>query len=235
MLGATNDVPPTLLALGRVAKAAKDRAVKRTNGEAMHLVDVYRASKRLLRVALPTVEDVLGVLHHAPRGLCADSIVCAVDTWESSAPANPITGEEWQFGDMERIVERDLGLRRGLIREGLLLFGFERDGTEHQARWRYTHDREAATITWEPGGFVACVGAGGRFPRVAAEGFAQPTVLDEATEIMGPPPEGVDMEKLLRMYVVSWVLACPKDWRVIEGPKGPPLTGALPSGPVSVN
>jgi hypothetical protein len=43
--------------------------------------------------------------------------------------------------------------------------------------------------------------------------------------MLGPPPEGVSVESLAAKVAVSWVLMLPAHYRIIEGPKGPPLAG----------
>jgi len=88
-------IPPTLAALGRLARTEKERAVKRGE-DTWHFVDVYRAGQRILRVAVPDGDDVAGLLYNAPAPLCADYIAMAADAWGSRDPANPITGQGWR-------------------------------------------------------------------------------------------------------------------------------------------
>jgi len=68
----------------------------------------------------------------------------------------------------------------------------------------------------------------GRFPDAARKGFARPTAREAVSEHLGPPPEDCDLDDLLNRFAVSWVLALPRTWRVIEGPKGRPLDVASP-------
>lgn len=68
------------------------------------------------------------MLYNAPGAMHADYIAVGADAWQSNDRANPITGGDWETGDMQRMVRDDLGLHRGLIGEQLLLHGFERGG-----------------------------------------------------------------------------------------------------------
>jgi hypothetical protein len=219
-------IPPTLAALGRLARTEKERTVRRGE-DTMHFVDVYRAGKRILRVAVPDGDDVAGLLYNAPAPLCADYIAMAADAWGSRDPANPITGQGWRLGDMHKIAHHDLGLHRGLLRESIWLSGFERDGTRTARELRYRHDRQARTITWTDE-IEAEVTEVGRFPDAARKGFARPTAREAVFEHLGPPPEDCDLDDLLNRLAVSWVLSLPRTWRVLEGPKGRPLDVTSP-------
>lgn len=220
-------IPPTLAVLGRLARTMKERAVKRGE-DTMHLADVYRADKRILRVAVPDGDDAANLLYNVPAPLCADYIVLAVDAWGSKDPANPITGEGWQLGDMDKIARHDLGLHRGLLRESLWLMGFERDGARTAHELRYRHDRQARTITWTDGIEGEMDAGVGRFPDAARKGFARQTAREATLERLGPPPEGCDLDEMLNRFAVSWVLSLPRTWRVLEGPKGRPLDVTSP-------
>lgn len=216
------EMPPTLAKLDRAMKVVKTRAVRQSeDGQVAHLIDVYRAGERVLRVAATYAEDCLEILYNAPGATCADYIAMAVDSWGASQPTNPITGKTWEFGDMDSIARNDLGVERGLVREAISLFGFERDGTEQIADHPYTHDRAARKITWsEPR--VGKPSGVGRFPRVAREGFARPTMAEEMVARLGPPPDGM-LDDLIRKTSVSYALRLGPDIIVLEGPKGPPL------------
>lgn len=225
-----NETPPTLAALGRLAHAEKERTVRRGE-EVAHFADVYRAGKRILRVAVPNADDLLNLLYNVPAPLCADHIAIAADVWDSKRPVNPITGEEWRLGDMGRIADHDDGVRRGLVGESIMLLGFERDGTLTTRQRRYHHDRQARTIRWTdgPDGVeIEAVASAGRFPGVARDGFARPTAREAVFEHVDPAPEGYDVDDLLNRFAVSWVLKLPREWRIIEGPKGRPLDVSWP-------
>lgn len=229
-----NDLPSPLRSLAAAMKVAKNRSV-RGGADPWHIVDAYRAGRRILRVAVPEPEDCLTVFYNAPGAMSADYIAVAADSWVSTSATNPITGEGWEFGDMQRIVEQDLGLHRGLIEERIMLAGFARDGDSPMGLMRYVSNRAARTITWSPP--IVCDRsdgadgiAPGRFPRVAREGFARPDLLAEVVDLIGEPPEGYDVEEMRRRAAVTWVLGLPSEkFRVIEGPKGPPLASGIPA------
>ena len=221
-------MPPSVRVLAKLIKAEKTRSVREGTNPS-HLVDVYRDGRRILRVGMNEPDDAVTVLYNAPGAMFADRINVAADSWEARTETNPITGKAWVLGDMEQIAQEDLGLHRGILREGIMLMSFTRDGTAWAGRHFYTHDRDANRITWEPEP-VAMNSEGGRFPAVAKDGFARPDLLDEMIKIVGVPPSEVDVEALKRKCAVTWVLHLPSDrFRVIEGPKGPPLSPDLPT------
>jgi hypothetical protein len=221
-------MPPTMRTLAKLMKVEKTRSVREGTNPS-HLVDVYRDGRRILRVGMGEPDDAVMVLYNAPGAMFADQINVAADSWEARTETNPITGKSWELGDMDQIAREDLGLHRGILREGIMLMSFDRDGEGWAGRHFYTHDRETNRITWEPEP-VSMNAEGGRFPAVAKDGFARPDLLDELVKRLGAPPEGVDVEVLKRKCAVTWVLHLPRDrFKVIEGPKGPPLSPDLPT------
>jgi hypothetical protein len=209
-----------------MARVEKERAVRSSRaGETLHYVEVHRDGRRVLCVGVPDPPDVLGLLNSAPAVMCADSVGIAVDSWGADGPTNPISGKRWELGDMEKIVEQDLGLARGLVREQLTVMGFERGGGEACGQLFYTHDREARTIWWGADAFEPGEAIDGRFLLAGRAGFDRPTVIDVATRVLGPPPDDMDLDDLINRSGVSWVLTFPRTWRVVHGPKGPPLNG----------
>ena len=209
--------------LFRKARSMKNNAVRRLDGDIPHLVDIYRNDARVARLAAVFTEDVLTIMYQAPGACCADRLVLAVDTWASQDQINPVTGKQWEFGDMDRIAEHDLGVHRGLLMEAIGLMSFRRDETYDAMQVNYHHDRYARKITWdEPIDFIS---KGGRYPRVAGEGFERETIVEATIKIAGPPPPGFDLEAMIRKASVSWVGMLGDNIRVMEGPKGPGLTG----------
>lgn len=217
-------VPPTMRSIVSAMRAEKNRAVRK-DAFAYHHIDVYRSGKRILRVAVPEPTDCLDLLCRAPSAMCADYIIVAADSWTADRLDNPINGKEWKLGDMQRIVSEDMGLERGLIREGIMAIGVERGGAVTSVILRYTNDRAKRKIIWDR--MEPYETGDGRFPHYATEGFAQPTIVEQALAEVGPPPEGYDMEDLIRKASVTYVLALPDHYRVIEGPKGQPLAGHM--------
>jgi hypothetical protein len=218
----TDEIPPTLRLLARTMKATKVAAV-RSGREVDHLlVDVYRSGKRVMRVAVPTAEDCLVLLTLAPGAVMADYIAMAADVWGSSSGTNPITGRAWELGEMGKVVSEDLGLHRQIIQEKLLVLGFARDGRVYGGTQNYEHDRTRHTITWQD---LIPVGRNdGRFPKAALDGFSRRTVLEAVLEVTGGQrPDGFNVEAFAQKCAATWVLQFPGNYRVIEGPKGPPL------------
>jgi hypothetical protein len=218
----SDELPPTLRLLAALMRVEKTRAVRSADGQVMHHVDAYRKGERVFRVAVPNPEDCLNVLYNAPGAIGVDYLVVGADVWSAKGGGNPITGREWEIGDMDRIAKNDLGLHRGILGEHIGLWGFERGGTTVTAMMGYDHDRSHSRITWSTPEILESSGIG-RFPRVAREGFERPDIFALAADLVGPPPEGYDTEHLIRKCAVSWVLAMPKHYRIIESPKGPPL------------
>lgn len=223
-----DELPPLLRSLAAAIKAEKNRSV-RTGTDPSHLVDIFRHGKRILRVAVPEPEDCLRVLYNAPGAMSADYVAVGADSWTATGPTNPITGRPWEIGDMDRMVAEDLGLHRGLVTEQIMISGFARNGESPMAVIPYEHDREGATIRWLPP-MVSESSDGGRFPSAAADGFARPDIVAELIEVLGEPPEGCDLEPLRRKAAVTWVHGFPEHYRVMQGPKGPPLSGRIAAG-----
>lgn len=220
-------MPPTLASLATRMKADKARAVRRGE-DVTHIVDVYRNGKRVLRVGVPDAEDILNLLWNAPGAMCADYIATACDAYEGAGATNPINGQPWRLGGMARAVEQDMALERGLVKEQITLVGFERAGATPGTCLPYKHDRGRRRIEWgTPYPYEA---AGGRFPLAAADGFARPTLIEEMVRIAGPVPPDYDLNELIRRASVTYALRLPDHWRVIEGPKGPPLLDGTPWG-----
>lgn len=209
--------------LYRKACALKTAAVRKQDGDVPHLVDIYRQGSRVARLAAVFTEDVLTIMYQAPGACCADRLVLAVDTWASHDQTNPITGKQWEFGDMDRMAHDDLAVRRGMLSEAIGIMSFRRDRPGEHMQVKYTHDRDARRITWdEPEPFIS---EGGRYPRVAGEGFERATIVDETIKMAGPPPPEYDLEALVRKASVTWVASLGENIRVMEGPKGPGLKG----------
>jgi hypothetical protein len=203
-------------------KAEKTRAVKRsTEGEVHDFVDVYARGRRQLRVGTTGADETLGVIYSAAPIFGADRLVVAVDAWHTKRQTNPVTGATWKLGEMGKLVRDDAGLDRGLVDEGIEVMSLDRDGNDALFQMLYDRDRGARTITWsEPEPLEL---GGGRFLHVAREAFARPTALDIVLEQVGPPPESVDLDALLDKMAVTWALALPHHFRILESPKGPPL------------
>jgi len=216
--------------LFRKARALKTAAVRKpgVDGDVPHLVDVYRQGSRVARLAAVYTEDVLTIMYQAPGACCADRLVLAVDTWASHDQTNPITGKQWEFGDMDRMAHDDLAVRRGMLSEAIGMMSFRRAGVDEHMQVKYSHDRDARKIKWdEPEPFLS---EGGRYPRIAGEGFERDTIIDETIKLAGHPPPEYDLEALIRKASVSWVhkIGDGLRVRVMEGPKGPGLLGVGP-------
>jgi hypothetical protein len=204
-------------------KAEKSRSVRKGQ-PSRHLVDLYRNGKRILRVGVFDAEDLLEIMWQGPGAMVADQIAIAADAFKSASTVNPITGEPWGPGGMQRAAQEDLALHRGLVDEEIYLACWRRDGTSHIASMPYTHDTKRRRVKWAPiDTHSDMTGMTGRFPHVARDAFAQQTVIDAAIEQLGPPPDDVDLDAVAQQCAVEWVLTLPPSIVVIEGPKGPGL------------
>jgi hypothetical protein len=204
-------------------KAEKSRSVRKGQ-PSRHLVDLYRNGKRILRVGVFDAEDLLEIMWQGPGAMVADQIAIAADAFKSASTVNPITGEPWGPGGMQRAAQEDLALHRGLVDEEIYLACWRRDGTSHIASMPYAHDTKRRRVKWAPiDTDYSRDKVTGRFPHVARDAFAQQTVIDAAIEQLGPPPDDVDLDAVAQQCAVEWVLTLPPSIVVIEGPKGPGL------------
>lgn len=231
----TGPVPPELRDL--VAYARRRKAVEVHRGaEAMPvIVDLERDGRRVARFEAPSPEDALEVIARGPMALAADALGVGMDAWRSSAPANPVKGRPWEFGDMDEIARLDAGLERDLLTEGLHVNRM----TRAERRWvgvlvDYVHDRQRGRLTWAGVEAVEyCddrdAGPVGRFVRVALEAFDRPPfeelVADESSARSSA--EDIDAVGMFRHHRrrvdVSAVRLLAQFARVVEGPDGPGL------------
>jgi hypothetical protein len=218
------ELPPSLAKIGRVAKTEKIRSVRHDDGQIMHYADVYRGGKCLLSIAVPQPDNLVGLLQNAPGAMTADYVAIAADAWGATGGTNPITGQEWGRGDMDRIAQHDLGVHRGILREHIMVMGFERAGSEVLHLMHYEHDRENGRITW-PETSTSTEGIDGRFPDAARFGFGRPTIVEIATGLLGPLPDDLPEDEFIDKAAVSWVLEVARQDEavILRGPKGPPL------------
>jgi hypothetical protein len=219
-------IPEPFISLGHLAVQRKMRSVRRSDGDTPHFLDFERAGRRILRLGAPTSDEMFEQMVKGIITLNLDVVTLAVDTWLSSRDLNPITGKDWEFGDMDRIATEDAGVERGLLSEGFNFVRGERDsGFVSGATLCYTHDRVEKTITWRA---AAPYGSSkeGRIPRLLTEAFAEPTLMDRVLATVGPPSEhGIDHYQ--RKIDVTFTLMLPTSCLVLEGPKGAPLAGFM--------
>jgi hypothetical protein len=151
----TTTMPASLSHLASLARKQKSIAARNphTQGEVLHLVDLERDGRRIVRLAFPEPEELLEAVTTGVPMLAADAVTIAADTYATvntgdKALINPITGKKWQLGDMNEIAQKDLAVERGILVEGLSLMRFERDGFWLAGTLKYTYDRRRRRIKW---------------------------------------------------------------------------------------
>lgn len=235
---------PLLADLAAYARRAKERAVRtgHNGGEMTSVVDFERAGQRICRIATAKVDpdEVLTLVWNGVPVTAADAVTCAMDAYGSPRRANPVTGKQWEFGDMDSIANHDAGIERGLLYEGIAINRFERAGPREGLTGTLDYTRRGPRrdrIEWTDHNWVANaeiedMAAGtdhnsGRFPRVAREAFERTTLMAMAVEAYGGVvPAGESAAKSQRCVDVSFcLLAAAQGAQVIEGAKGRPLMG----------
>lgn len=79
----------------------------------------------------------------------ADELVMVSDSYAAAGPTmtNPVTGKEWQHGDMEDLVNNHRGLERGFVTEAIVVFVTGRDRPDHLVILPYVRHIDG-TVTW---------------------------------------------------------------------------------------
>lgn len=93
----------------------------------------------------------------------ADELLLVNDTYMADGPdrLNPVTGREWQHGDMEDLVHNHDGIAKGWVTEALMVLVTGRDQPDHMASLPYVRHPDG-TVTWSPDGHDLVDGRGGQ-------------------------------------------------------------------------
>lgn len=144
-----NDV---LLSTVGAAKEILVDAVKRgrTLGPS---VLVYRGNEQIAIIGLARSnrDDMLSVASVAAYAFEADMLAVVHDTWFAHDPSkNPLTGNDWQPGDMQDLVDNHDGIAKGWVSDAILVVACNRAGDQMQEMIPYRIRKRSryTTVDW---------------------------------------------------------------------------------------
>jgi hypothetical protein len=188
-------VPVELRAIVAETRRLKNQFVRRGEPDNMaHIIEFGRDGKRVIRALVDHAEVLLDIIAKTIPAVAADSVTSGMDAYRYSQPTaeatdlNPITGRPWEIGDMAEIAKMDAGVERGIIGESLHFIHATRGGAWIGGDLPYRRHPKGHKViyegfrTWNAERLDEVFGTAvrkARFPRVIAEAFAEPTVLDK--------------------------------------------------------
>lgn len=92
------------------------------------VLEIHRQGRLVIRAA-GNISHLLPVMSLAVPAFASDGVLMVSDTYAAiGQETNPITGQEWQMGDMNTIAEQDAAVERGLLQEMLVAYYERRPG-----------------------------------------------------------------------------------------------------------
>jgi len=116
------------------------------------MIMVIRGGRMVAQVLPEAPQGGVDIAHTARISIAAfgaDEIIIVSDTYEAVGETmiNPVTGKEWQHGDMADLVENHDGLARGLVTECLIVLLTGRGIPDRMATLPYVRG-EGGAISW---------------------------------------------------------------------------------------
>lgn len=90
----------------------------------------FRGDEMVVALACPLERDkALEAAHLGAAGFCADTMIITFESYHTTLEVSPISGEEWEAGELERLFNDDPeAVDKGWMHECLTTTGHERGG-----------------------------------------------------------------------------------------------------------
>jgi hypothetical protein len=140
-------------------------------------------------------------------GFRADRLLIVSDSYVSLSPKNPLTGDDWRSGELEKVVREDAGIERGWVSEVLTLALVARDKAVQPVLRVFPYVRRGSVVEWGN-------------PLWDDSPEEQDQIVGRLIDVFGGPMLPAEMSSEIGDYVTASVLAEKLECRQVLMPNG---------------
>ena len=170
------DIANELLSAAKDEKTA--RVARPLNGstDLETIVEAYRGHEPIARLTMnPDRDLMLRLAQWCAVGLSADVVALRSEGWTRVSDLNPVTGRDWEPGEMGQVATEHDGLAKGWVSEGLIISVHNR--ADDQLTIHQPYVIEGRTVSF--GAPWSVTDADGYVTDVMAAAMREPTQLEQ--------------------------------------------------------